>query len=41
MFAALFTSDRPVLINFHGYGSLVKQLLFGRPNLESFRINGY
>lgn len=41
MFAALFTADRPVIINFHGYPSAVKQLLFGRPNLERFRINGY
>lgn len=41
MFEALFTADRPVIINFHGYPSAVKQLLFGRPRLERFRINGY
>jgi xylulose-5-phosphate/fructose-6-phosphate phosphoketolase len=41
MFDALFTPDRPVLINFHGYPSAVKELLFGRPNLQRFRINGY
>ncbi len=41
MFAALFTLDRPVIINFHGYPSAVKQLLFGRPNIHRFRINGY
>ena len=41
MFDALFTPDRPVIVNFHGYPSAVKQLLFGRPNLERFRIHGY
>jgi xylulose-5-phosphate/fructose-6-phosphate phosphoketolase len=41
MFDALFTFDRPVIINFHGYPSAIKQLLFDRPNLHRFRINGY
>ncbi|HBB32824.1 MAG TPA: phosphoketolase [Cyanobacteria bacterium UBA8803] len=41
MFEALFTPDRPVIINFHGYPSLIKQLLFGRPNPDRFWINGY
>ncbi len=43
MFAALFTSDCPVIINFHGYASAVKQLLFNRPHLHPhrFHINGY
>ncbi len=41
MFEALFTPDRPVIINFHGYPSAVKQLLFGRPNVSRFHINGY
>lgn len=41
MFNALFTPDRPVIVNFHGYPSAVKQLLFGRTNLERFCINGY
>lgn len=41
MFDALFTSDRQVIVNFHGYPSVVKQLLFGRPNLRRFHINGY
>ena len=30
-FDALFTPDRPVIYNFHGYPSAVKQLLFERP----------
>jgi xylulose-5-phosphate/fructose-6-phosphate phosphoketolase len=41
MFEALFTADRPVIINFHGYPSAVKQLLFGRNNIYRFHINGY
>lgn len=41
MFNALFTSDRPVIINFHGYTSAVKELLFGRSNIQRFHINGY
>jgi xylulose-5-phosphate/fructose-6-phosphate phosphoketolase len=42
-FDALFTPDRPVIINFHGYPSAVKQLLFGRYHLHThrFQINGY
>ncbi|HLH62234.1 MAG TPA: phosphoketolase family protein [Ktedonobacteraceae bacterium] len=43
MFEALFTADCPVIINFHGYPSAVKQLLFGRYHIHTqrFRINGY
>ena len=43
MFEALFTPDRPVIINFHGYPSAVKQLLFGRYHMHAqrFQINGY
>jgi xylulose-5-phosphate/fructose-6-phosphate phosphoketolase len=41
MFEALFTPDRPVIINFHGYPSVVKQLLFGRDRSQRFHINGY
>ncbi len=41
MFEALFTAQCPVIINFHGYPSAVKQLLFGRPRIERFHINGY
>jgi len=40
-FDALFTPDRPVVYNFHGYPSAVKQLLFERPGLGRFRVNGY
>ncbi|MEQ9625619.1 phosphoketolase family protein [Coleofasciculus chthonoplastes] len=41
MFTALFTPDKPVIINFHGYPSLIKQMLFGRQTIERFQINGY
>ena len=42
MFEALFTADRPVIVNFHGYPSAVKQLLYGRPHTQGrFSINGY
>ena len=41
MFEALFTLDAPVIINFHGYPSAVKQLLFGRHHNQRFNINGY
>ncbi len=41
MFNAMFTVDRPVIFNFHGYPSAVKQLLFGRENQARFQVNGY
>jgi xylulose-5-phosphate/fructose-6-phosphate phosphoketolase len=41
MFEALFTPDIPVIVNFHGYPSAVKQLLFGRDHIRRFHINGY
>ena len=40
MFEALFTRDRPVIINFHGALAVLKQLLFGRPNPNRFQLNG-
>lgn len=40
-FADLFTADRPVIINFHGYPQAVKELLFDWPDQERFTINGY
>lgn len=41
MFEAIFPPNKPVIINFHGYPSVIKQLLFGRRAIERFRINGY
>jgi xylulose-5-phosphate/fructose-6-phosphate phosphoketolase len=40
-FKALFTPDRPVIFSFHGYPQAIQSLLFGRPNLVRFQINGY
>jgi xylulose-5-phosphate/fructose-6-phosphate phosphoketolase len=41
IFDGLFTKHRPVIVNFHGYPSAIRQLLFGRANVERFHINGY
>ncbi len=40
-FEAIFSLDKPVIFNFHGYPHAVQALLFERPNLERFIINGY
>jgi len=41
LFQALFTSDKPVVFNFHGYPSVVKQLIFDRHVSGRFKILGY
>jgi xylulose-5-phosphate/fructose-6-phosphate phosphoketolase len=41
MFDALFTPDRPVIFNFHGYPSALQQLLFHRGDTQRFYVNGY
>lgn len=40
-FEALFTSDRNVHFNYHGYVTELQGLLFGRPGLERVSIEGY
>jgi xylulose-5-phosphate/fructose-6-phosphate phosphoketolase len=40
-FEAMFTADRPVHFNYHGYPIELKGLLFGRPNLDMVTIEGY
>jgi xylulose-5-phosphate/fructose-6-phosphate phosphoketolase len=40
-FDNLFTANKPVVFNFHGYPGAVKQLLFDRPAFPRFQINGY
>lgn len=40
-FAGLFTADRPVLFNYHGYGTELKGLLFARPNVARMGVQGY
>lgn len=40
-FDAIFTNDRSIHFNYHGYVTELKGLLFGRPNLERVSIEGY
>lgn len=40
-FVGLFTNDRPIHFNYHGYPGELKSLLFGRPNLDRVTIEGY
>ncbi|KAK9355527.1 XFP N-terminal domain-containing protein [Lipomyces doorenjongii] len=40
-FASLFTDDKPIHFNYHGYPTELKGLLFGRPNLDRVTIAGY
>ena len=39
-FDELFTTDKPVIFNFHGYAGLIKQLVYNRTN-KNFHIFGY
>jgi xylulose-5-phosphate/fructose-6-phosphate phosphoketolase len=40
-FKGIFTEDKPIHFNYHGYTSELKGLLFGRPNLDRITVNGY
>lgn len=40
-FETLFTKDRPIHFNFHGYPIELKGLLFGRPHLGRVSMEGY
>jgi xylulose-5-phosphate/fructose-6-phosphate phosphoketolase len=40
-FDSLFTSDRPVIFNFHGYPSLVHKLTYRRTNHSNIHVRGY
>ncbi|RKR74871.1 phosphoketolase family protein [Frondihabitans australicus] len=40
-FDALFTVDRPVLFDFHGYPSLVHQLTYRRHNHDNLHVRGF
>ena len=40
-FDALFTADRPIHFNYHGYANELKGLLFGRRNLHRVSIEAY
>jgi xylulose-5-phosphate/fructose-6-phosphate phosphoketolase len=40
-FSSLFTPDKPIYFNYHGYSNEIRGLLFGRPNLERVSIGCY
>ncbi|KAJ6630943.1 XFP N-terminal domain-containing protein [Mycena sp. CBHHK59/15] len=40
-FDSLFTPDKPIHFNYHGYPMELKGLLFGRPRLDRVSIEGY
>jgi xylulose-5-phosphate/fructose-6-phosphate phosphoketolase len=40
-FVDVFTDDKPVIFNFHGYPSAIHQLLHRRPLQERFHVRGY
>ena len=40
-FDSLFTTDRPVIFNFHGYPWLVHRLTYRRTNHANFHVRGY
>jgi xylulose-5-phosphate/fructose-6-phosphate phosphoketolase len=40
-FDSLFTIDKPVIFNFHGYPWLIHRLAYSRTNHENFHVRGY
>jgi xylulose-5-phosphate/fructose-6-phosphate phosphoketolase len=40
-FDSLFTTDKPVIFNFHGYASLVHKLSYRRNNHDNIHVRGY
>ena len=40
-FDSMFTSDKPVIFNFHGYASLVHKLTYRRANHGNMHVHGY
>jgi xylulose-5-phosphate/fructose-6-phosphate phosphoketolase len=40
-FASLFTADKPIIFNFHGYPWLIHKLAYRRPNHENMHVRGY
>jgi len=40
-FDSLFTSDKPVIFNFHAYASLIHKLTYHRTNHANFHVRGY
>ena len=40
-FDSLFTTDKLVMFNFHGYPSLIHRLAYRRNNHKNFHVRGY
>ncbi|KAF3491707.1 uncharacterized protein GIQ15_01224 [Arthroderma uncinatum] len=40
-FDSMFTADRPIHVNYHGYETELKGLLFGRPRVDRISIGSY
>ncbi len=40
-FDSLFTLDKPVIFNFHGYASLIHKLTYRRTNHDNMHVRGY
>ena len=40
-FDSLFTTDKPVIFNFHAYASLIHKLTYRRTNHENIHVRGY
>ena len=40
-FDSLFTADKPVIFNFHGYPLLIHRLTYRRHNHDNFHVRGY
>ena len=40
-FDSLFTKDKPVIFNFHGYPALIHKLTYKRTNHDNFHVRGY
>ena len=40
-FYAIFTKDKPVIFNFHGYPDLIHQLTYKRENDNNIHVHGY
>ncbi len=40
-FDSLFTTDKPVIFNFHAYASLIHKLAYRRTNHENMHVRGY
>ena len=40
-FDSLFTTDKPVIFNFHAYASLIHKLTYRRKNHDNFHVRGY